>query len=128
MRLGSETGSMINHLYSRMTLNAPTPELGLGVTILHWTDRSPGTIVFLDPTKKGLVIGVADDDYRFDREADEYDITPCALSCAPRRFFRLNAAGSWEPVERGLRPGTWRKIDGPGVLVGRRERYYDPSF
>jgi hypothetical protein len=118
----------MNHLYSRMTINAPTPELTMGATILHWTDRSPATIVLIEPTSNGTVIGLADDSYRFDRERDEFDITPCALSCAPSRFFRALPAGGWECVTRGKRPGTWKKCGGPGLILGRRERYYDPSF
>lgn len=134
MKLGSETGSVMNHLYSRMTRNAPSPTLGLGVTILHWSDRTPGTIVRIYSSPKGIVIGIADDHYRLNpgaawpSETIDYEITPCALSCEPRRFYRAKPDGGWEPVEAGKRYGTWKKVGGAGLLVGRRERYYDPSF
>lgn len=37
MKLGTQTGSLINHIMS--TAKARTPEIGEGATILAWTDR-----------------------------------------------------------------------------------------
>lgn len=32
MKLGTQTGSVINHLYSRGVIGQPTPEVGMGAT------------------------------------------------------------------------------------------------
>lgn len=56
MNLGTETGSLINHLHS--TKLNPTPEIGMGATELLWTDRHAGTIVDVIANKKGNVVSV----------------------------------------------------------------------
>ena len=43
MRLGKETGSVINHLMSDIGL--VEPKVGMGATILCWSDRHAATIV-----------------------------------------------------------------------------------
>lgn len=39
MKLGTQTGSTTNYLMSGVK-GQPAPEIGMGVTLLHWTDRS----------------------------------------------------------------------------------------
>ena len=34
MKLGSQTGSVINHLYSRAVIGQPKPKVGMGCTLL----------------------------------------------------------------------------------------------
>ena len=43
MKPGREPSSPIKHL--RNGSNGPEPTVGMGATILHWTDRTAGTIV-----------------------------------------------------------------------------------
>lgn len=43
MKLGRETGSLINHLLSHS--KEPAPAVGMGATILGWSDRHPATVV-----------------------------------------------------------------------------------
>ena len=47
MKAGTQTGSLVNHLMSQDTPIAP--EIGMGATILSWTDRNAGTIVKITP-------------------------------------------------------------------------------
>jgi hypothetical protein len=43
MKLGTHTGSLTNHIYSRAV--PITPEVGMGCTLLSWSDRHPATII-----------------------------------------------------------------------------------
>jgi hypothetical protein len=45
MKLGTETSNLVNHLLSRAVRVAPTPQVGMGATLLYWSDRSPATIM-----------------------------------------------------------------------------------
>ena len=112
MKLGTETGSLINHLMSRSGIKA---EPGMGATILMWTDREPATIVKVTPTQ----VHVRCDSYKrtdnrgyFTEDQDyEYEEVPAN----PVVIFRL--------TKRGLRCKS-----GNYLRVGQREAYRDPSF
>mgnify|MGYP001576962564 CR=1 FL=1 len=41
LRAGTQTGSLINHLMSGS--KGAEPEVGMGATILGWSDRHPAT-------------------------------------------------------------------------------------
>jgi len=110
MKLGSETGNAINHVYS--SLKTPEPEVGMGATILCWSDRHAATIVkvtkcqiHVQQDKARIVNGdiYSGCSYAFERDEN-----------APVVIFRK--------TKRGWRNG------GYCLLPGRREEYYDPSF
>ena len=129
MKLGTETGSVINHLYSRMTEGEPAPYVGMGATLLSWTDRNPATVVEVNMDKRYIV--VQDDDYtRVDSngmsEAQEYQYTPNPNGCT--RIFRKNKKGEW--VMHQINPKTGRLVQsrGCGLRLGERNKYYDYSF
>jgi len=113
-KLGSETGSVTNHLLSGH-LGGPAPVVGMGVTFLHWTDRSAGTVVWVSPSGKTIKV-------REDRatpvgpihftERQTYTYAPDPLS--PVQIFRLTARG-------------WRR-KGTSLHLGERSAYRDPSF
>ncbi len=44
MKLGTQTGSVINHLHSRAVIGQPEPVVGMGATMLLWSDRRACTI------------------------------------------------------------------------------------
>jgi len=133
MKLGTETGSVMNHLYSRATRGQPEPAVGMGATVLLWTDRTAGTIVAVHETPRGLVVSVQDDRTRViagsaqDGSADyAYEPNPDGYM----RHFRRGDDGRWEQVQPGKRPGTWKKSDCGrcGLRIGEREEYRDPTF
>lgn len=62
MRLGSQTGSVVNHLHARGTIGQPAPVAGMGATILHWTDRSAATIFRVFEHKGDVAVETRDDD------------------------------------------------------------------
>ncbi len=114
MKLGSETGSLINHVASCAA--SPRPEVGMGATILMWSDRNPATIVWVSPS--GKTIKIQQDTYRrtdqngnSEEQSYEYSRNPDALV----ETARLTKRG-------------WRLKGGGGILLGRREEYRDPTF
>lgn len=121
MRLGTETGSVINHLLA----GSGMPEIGGPATILLWTDRKPGTVIEWD----GKIAAVQLDDYRrIDSngmsESQEYEYTSNPNN--PICYFRLGKNG-WESVWRNELTNRWKKQSG-GVFFGERERYLDFTF
>jgi len=92
------------------------PEVGMGATILSWTDRTPATVVEVSESKRTIVLQ-EDDAKRTDQngmsECQSYEYTP--NSSAPRHTARLTKKG-------------WKIVRGSRVALGRREMYHDFSF
>lgn len=131
MRLGTETGSVINHLMARGTRGEPEPTVGMGATLLSWTDRHAGTIVAVEKDGAGrYVVTVREDKARvvsgstFDGSAAyEYEPDPDGFE----HMFRREEGKGW----RGVRRGVGRRLklaEGYGLRIGARESYRDPSF
>jgi hypothetical protein len=130
LRLGTQTGSLINNIMSRSVIGEPLPEIGMGATMLSWTDRNPATIVSVFTKGKTQYIGVTEDDAkRTDSngisESQEYE-----FSFNPNVFmsyYRKTAKGTWEGCY--INPETGRFVKGNGsVTIGQRGKYWDPSF
>lgn len=119
--------SMVN-----MVMNTSTtePEVGMGATLLMWSDRAPVTIAkvnrFASGARKGQVreIHVVPDTWTVvsgsvhDGSA-KYDITPADLDNADT----LRRASVYRPTAKG-----WRSATGNKLSVGTRDVYSDPSF
>lgn len=113
MKLGTETGSLVNHLMSG-TKGEPTPTVGMGCTILGWSDRHAGTIVKVTPTQVHVQQDVATrTDKNGASEIQEYTYAPDTT--APVQVFRKTKRG-------------WRSTAGDGLRVGDRREYHDYSF
>ena len=126
LKLGSQTGSFINHFMSQGV--SATPQVGMGATFLSWTDRNPGTVVSYDDKKK--IVGVTRDtaarvDTNAESESQEYTYT--SNPDGPVHFFRLSKTGSWEGVYWNQNTNRWNRNQ-QQVVLGRREKYYDFSF
>jgi len=127
MRLGKETGSLVNHLYSRQTKGQPNPEIGQGATILLWSDRHAATVVDIIDN----IIGVRRDAAkRIDNnglsESQEYEYTPNRQ--AGITWFRREKAGKWVEVFVNRETNRWNKGGGSGLRLGERQEYRDFSF
>ena len=127
MNAGTQTGSLVNHIYSRMTIGAPEPTVGMGVTMLSWTDRHAGTIVEVN-TKKRYIAVTEDQTKRIDNngisESQEYEYT--AVMDGYRNYYRKDRKGQWR---RCYHNNNGRIVFGTGgLIIGRRESYYDFSF
>jgi hypothetical protein len=122
------TGSLINHLYSSMTINAPAPEVGQAATMLLWSDRTPGTVV--EVNMKGRYIVVQEDtaivtsgpslgapEYRYERNPNGH-----------LNYFRKAKNGRWVNVARNPETKRFVQLGTLGLLLGERQKYWDPSF
>lgn len=78
MKLGTQTGSLVNHIYGSSA--NPVPEVGMGCTVLGWTDRHAATIVEVkSPTKIAVVGDIAErTDSNGMSENQEYRYSPGA--------------------------------------------------
>jgi hypothetical protein len=125
MKLGTETNSLVNHLLSRTA--SLKPEVGMGCTILHWTDRSPATVVSIDD--KFLVIqsdGYVRTDSNGMSESQTYEYSPDPNG--GKYTFKM-WKGQWKEVQQNPETGRWTLVKGgTKILIGRREKYEDFTF
>lgn len=128
MQAGTETGSLINHVMSISVRGEPAPYVGMGVTLLSWTDRNPGTIV--DVLKSGHIIVQCDDYKRIDNnglsESQQYEYSP--NPDAHRMIFKKDRKGIWSEYYLNPVTGRLNKAQGAGLRIGVREKYHDFSF
>ena len=128
LKAGSQTGSLINHVLSGY--NQRVPEIGMGVTMLSWTDRNPGTITEI--LKGGKVIRVVEDDYKlvdgsYMSEDQKYEFSPGqGEGC----LFKIDRHGSWRMAYIDENTGRVKYGSGPGnmLIIGHRDKYRDPCF
>lgn len=135
MKLGTQTASLINHLQSRATIGQPEPTVGMGATLLGWTDRYAGTIVEVLPNKNGsVIVKVQHDNVKLvsgsamsENQTWEYERNPQgSIECFRRG---PDANGAWDRVQFNTETKRWNKLDsGKGLVIGRRDYYRDPCF
>lgn len=132
LKLGSGTGSMVNHIYSRATKGQPEPRVGMGATILSWSDRHPATIVAVETDKQGrYIITIQEDDYvRTDEngfsETQEYAYAPNPN--AHKQLWRFEEGHGWRSVMRNAKGRIVLTGNSGGLRIGEREKYHDFSF
>lgn len=137
LRLGTHTGSLFNHLDSRSVRGEPAPYVGMGATILHWTDRTAATVVKIEVIRNATYITTQDDTYvRTDdngmSESQNYDYSPNPLGCLrvfKKNFKKHQKISFWVFCLKN--PDTGRYIQhshGDGLKIGVRDKYHDYSF
>ncbi len=113
--LGSLTNSIMEN-----TAGAK-PEVGMGVTFIHWSDRSAGTIVSVSESGKSIEVR-GDKTTRTDSngmsESQTYEFE--TVDEGPTATYTLRKNGRW--VRQG------EDMKGSSILVGVRSAYYDYSF
>lgn len=131
MKIGTQTASLVNHLQARAVNGQPEPTVGMGATILHWTDRSPGTIVKVFHIGGSWALQVQADHYT---RADSNGLSECqTYEYSPNPegalyTFRQAKDGRWEEVSCNPETKRWKKTGGAGLRIGERNRYHDFSF
>jgi len=133
LKLGTQTGNVFNHLDSRAVRGEPEPYVGMGATVLHWTDRSACTIIKIEVIRGTSYITTQDDNAtRMDKngmsESQDYEYSPNTNGCV-RVFKKHPKSGFWKFCV--LNPDTGRYVQqkhGSGLKIGVREEYYDYSF
>lgn len=117
MKAGTETGSLMNHLMS--TSPSPLPVVGMGATVLQWSDRQACTVVQVY-SETHIVV-----QYDNAKRTDTNGMSDCQNY-------------QYSPDPRGVRQefvktkNGWRekgsKGKGDGLLLGHRIHYHDYSF
>lgn len=131
MQLGKDTGSVMNHLFSRQTKGQPVPVVGMGATLLGWTDRYAGTIVRVIQDKRGrYIVTVQEDEAKIVSGSDYdgsavYEYSPNPLNC--KHHFRFEEGKGWRGVSLADN-GRVKLQESYGLKIGVREQYRDPSF
>lgn len=128
MKLGTETGSFTNHILSRSTKGQPDPEVGMGCTLLQWSDRKAATIIAIE---NGIITVQEDHATRTDQngmsDMQDYDHAPNPDGATYN--FRFGKSGKWELIQKNERTGRWKKSEvSTGLLLGRRDHHHDFSF
>jgi hypothetical protein len=98
------------------------PQVGMGATIISWTDRDPATIIAVSPSGRSVII---QEDYA----------EPVAGHCnayteAQRWTFKRNGGGHVETYSK-RKDGSWRRKgerQGQKLVIGHRDKYRDPHF
>lgn len=131
MRLGTQTGSLTNHLMARESLK---PTVGDGATILQWTDRDAATVIAVEEVKGGWIVTVQEDnakrtDTNGMSESQTYEYTPNPEGS--KYSFRSVDSSQWRQVRKNEK-GRWvyvgPKGEGYGLTIGTRKKYHDFSF
>ena len=130
MRLGTQTGSLTNHILSRATIGQPEPVEGMGATILAWTDRYPGTIINVTKISQTVVYVREDKATRTDNNGMSESQTYSYEANPNGRLwtFRQTKSGGWEELTVNPKTGRFNKVDGCGLRIGERAKYNDFSF
>lgn len=119
MRLGTDTNSFTNYMLSG-TKGQPTPEVGMGATVLCWSDRHAYTIVEVSAKRIGVQ---RDNASRVDggrmSESQQYEYTPNLNATV--EYFTLRKNGAWIKEGNAMKGGTQ-------IRIGDRREYYDFSF
>ena len=128
MKLGTETGSLVNHIMT--TSSFEIPKVGDGATLCSWSDRNPATVIMVQEKGNVVYIDVQSDDYkRIDdngmSECQEYEYT--ANPEGSISHFRIRK-GKIERIRKNPETGRWIKSSNGGVYFGKREKFYDYSF
>lgn len=130
IKLGTNVGSLTNYMYGNS--KSADPEVGMGATMLSWSDRHGATIVEVFTRRGSRYVAVQQDKAtRIDNngmsEDQEYAYEPNPNGY--KHYFK-EKNGRWigvgpDPVTgKGLREGN-----GSGYLaIGYRREYYDFSF
>jgi hypothetical protein len=115
---------MINQLLKQATNGQPEPKIGMGATILSYSDRYPGTIFRVFTFRKCIAVEVREDEYTL---KDHYLHTSKVNIKGHRRNFVFKNNMWVELVMREGKLYTGSKR-GLGLRIGDRQAYYDPHF
>lgn len=133
LKLGRDCGSLMNHIDSRSVRGEPEPYIGMGASILMWSDRHAGSIVEVFKKKDIVYIAVQEDNaVRVDKngmsESQEYEYSPNPNG-AIRYYRKMPPYGFWQAVYINPKSGRFNVLKGGGgVKIGVRDHYYDYSF
>jgi hypothetical protein len=134
MNIGTQTNSVINHLYSRMTVDAPSPKVGMAATTLSWSDRHAATVTEVTElcgARWLYEIRVVDDTISVVSGSTHDGSATYAFTANPTGYaylYRMDRkTRAWVRGYINKDTGKFNKSEG-GLILGRRDHYVDPSF
>ena len=129
MSPGTQTGSLINYLSSGS--KSPAPVIGMGGTVLHWTDRHAVTVVSIAVGGKSILtrddIAIRTDaNGMSDAQSYSFEQDP---NGAERRW-KLANDGTWRAAQTSASGRVLFVGGGKGerLALGYRSHYHDFSF
>jgi hypothetical protein len=126
----SQAGSLVNFLQANATRGQPKPKPGMGATVLHYSDRSPATIVKVWDDAHHTYVEVQGDRYtRIDSHgmSEMQDYTYERDRTGPISTWRFDGK-TWVRIVRNPTTGRWNQRPGEGLRIGEREKYHDFTF
>lgn len=107
-------GSLINqYAYSDVE-----PEVGMGGTVMYWSDREPVTVIEVSPSGKTVKV-----------QADKYTRTDSnGMSDAQQYEYERDPDGTVMTFRWSRKWSCFRNAGGTKLVLGRRERYFDFTF
>lgn len=127
LALGTETGSVVNHVLSRQTKGQSDPKVGMGATLLGWTDRYAGTII--DVT--GNIVTVQEDRAKRTNSKGMSDDQTYVYEGNPdgaQHHYQLRDS-EWVPVQWNDRTRDWNKSpSGYPIKIGVRDQFHDFTY
>lgn len=128
MNLGTETGSLINHILT--TANRQEPELvvGLGGTVFYWSDRKPVTVVEVNQKKRYIAV-TEDHCERINIGGQQQWVTRPQYD-EHRKIYRKDKKGQWRECYLNDK-NRLTYVDsgkGPKLVLGYKDKFEDESF
>lgn len=116
MQLGKDTANVISSFLG--AAKQPEPKVGMGATILMWTDRHAGTIGWVSASGAKIVV----------QEDKATRVDKNGMSDSQEYAYEPDPDGrTWVFTRR--RDGKYREKGGrTGLLLGHRRKYHDFSF
>jgi hypothetical protein len=131
MKLGTQTGSLFNHIMSNTSVKEIIPGK-TGATLLGWSDRHAATVI--DVFTKGVfdyIVVQRDKATRVETKNLMSDTQTYTYEADPEgqiSTFRIGKTGNFEQVYINEDTGRYVKANVGGLLVGKRKHYFDYSF
>ncbi len=132
MRLGVETGNVMNYIQGNAVRGQPEPAVGMGVTFLFWSDRKAGTIIEILAVDGRPALRCQEDTaVRTDQngmcDSQSYDYVPNPEGEVST--YRRARNGRWYRIAQNPETKRYRKVEGgPGLRIGERDAYHDYNF
>ena len=128
MKLGTQTASLVNHVMANQ--GAPeTISIGDPATILGWSDRHPATVIHVFKKGKYFYIEVQQDSAKWVGDVEMSDSQEWEYSRDPNgRTTTWRIDNGFKRVDLSLTTGRYLLSGTGGLIIGRREKFYDYSF
>src|SRR6185295_455906 len=102
----------------------PTPEVGMGATLLCWTDRHAATITKVETIGGRTMLTVQEDTSTRVSGSTQDGSASYAYAANPNgceHHYRQLPSGQWQKVWLNLKTKRWNACEGEGLRIGSRE-------